>query len=393
VLNPDRIDWIFREQSHIGVVCEDIEVTIAEYELLGYTFVLRSGTLTPRRPGMGPQDPFAARSAWSLQGPSACRAGRGSPTVARSPICGPPRGHDHVEHVGYYVDDLAAASALLQERGFPAGDDGRRAMTRAARWGSATTRTPSGARIELEDGPMRKRMLAEQFARVRSGEPRRARVPAVRRSDPGASANDRARAGDRMNDAPENRGAPRARPTDRGGDWPPAFTTSTPSSVTRPPPAPAAASAAARRPVARERRAPPCSLGGAGPDGLVVLRYRPSLWSTALECYPRRALPVAPGAAGTWARAARADGGRASRMPVHRARSASSWARARTTASPRGERSTRASASPTASRLGAGPLNFFLRARAMSDSRSEGAPRPPSRAAEDASSRGSRRAP
>lgn len=26
-------------------------------------------------------------------------------------------------------------------------------------------------------------------------------------------------------------------------------------------------------------------LGGEGPDGLAVLRFRPSLWSTALECY------------------------------------------------------------------------------------------------------------
>lgn len=26
-------------------------------------------------------------------------------------------------------------------------------------------------------------------------------------------------------------------------------------------------------------------LGGAGPDGLAVLRFRPSLWSEALECY------------------------------------------------------------------------------------------------------------
>ena len=26
-------------------------------------------------------------------------------------------------------------------------------------------------------------------------------------------------------------------------------------------------------------------LGGAGPDGLAVLRFRPSLWSQALECY------------------------------------------------------------------------------------------------------------
>lgn len=64
MLDPDRLDWIFRTQSYIGVICEDIETTIAEYELLGYTFALRAGTVTLRRPGLGRQDPFSARSAW-----------------------------------------------------------------------------------------------------------------------------------------------------------------------------------------------------------------------------------------------------------------------------------------------------------------------------------------
>jgi hypothetical protein len=31
-------------------------------------------------------------------------------------------------------------------------------------------RTPSGVRIELEDGPMRKRIIEEQFERVRQGD-------------------------------------------------------------------------------------------------------------------------------------------------------------------------------------------------------------------------------
>lgn len=167
MLNPDKPDWIFREQSHIGVVCEDIEKTIAEYELLGYTFALRSGSVVLRRPGLGPQDPFSARSAWSLQGPPHVELGEiaGAGGV---PHLWPSRGHDHVDHVGYWVDDLAAASAVLEANGFPleatpAGDDTRPL-------GFCYHRTPSGARIELEDGPMRKQILAEQFARVRAGE-------------------------------------------------------------------------------------------------------------------------------------------------------------------------------------------------------------------------------
>jgi ribosomal protein S18 acetylase RimI-like enzyme len=35
-------------------------------------------------------------------------------------------------------------------------------------------------------------------------------------------------------------------------------------------------------------------VGGAGPDGLAVLRFRPSLWSTALECYLAELYVVPP---------------------------------------------------------------------------------------------------
>jgi catechol 2,3-dioxygenase-like lactoylglutathione lyase family enzyme len=167
VLDPEKPNWIFREQSHIGIVCADIDRTIAEYELLGYTFVLRTGSATMRRPGLGPQEPFSARTAWSLQGPPHVELAEVADIGGR-PYLWPSRGHDHVEHVGYWVDDLAAASALLAELGYPleatpAGDE-------TAPLGFCYHRTPSGARIELEDGPMRKRILEEQFARVRRGD-------------------------------------------------------------------------------------------------------------------------------------------------------------------------------------------------------------------------------
>lgn len=167
MLHPDAPDWIFREISHVGLIVEDIEKTMEEYGRLGYTFALRSGEVTLRRPGHGPQEPFTARSAWSLQGPPHIElgevAGRGS-----EPSLWPLRGGDYVDHAGYWVDDLAAASAALEACGFPlemtpAGDDTRPL-------GFCYHRTPSGARIELEDGPMRKAILAEQFERVRKGE-------------------------------------------------------------------------------------------------------------------------------------------------------------------------------------------------------------------------------
>ena len=167
VLDPEQPGWIFSEPSHIGVICEDIEKTMAEYERLGYTFAFRSGSVTLRRPGLGPQEEFTARSAWSLQGPPHIELGEVA-GLGGLPHIWPPRGHDHVDHVGYWVDDLAAASARLEELGYPlemtpAGDETRPL-------GFCYHRTPSGARIELEDGPMRKRILAEQFERVRRGE-------------------------------------------------------------------------------------------------------------------------------------------------------------------------------------------------------------------------------
>jgi catechol 2,3-dioxygenase-like lactoylglutathione lyase family enzyme len=167
MLDPSVPGWIFREQSHVGIVCEDIERTIAEYEQLGYTFVLRSGETVLRRPGLPAQEPFTVRSAWSLQGPPNIELGEVA-NAGPQPHLWPSRGHDHVEHVGYWVEDLAAASTCLQKLGFPleatpAGDDTRPL-------GFCYHRTPSGARIELEDGPMRKQLLAEQFARVRSGD-------------------------------------------------------------------------------------------------------------------------------------------------------------------------------------------------------------------------------
>jgi catechol 2,3-dioxygenase-like lactoylglutathione lyase family enzyme len=167
MLDPTLPGWIFSEQSHVGIVCEDIERTIAEYQKLGYTFVLRSGETVLRRPGLDPQGPFTVRSAWSLQGPPHIELGEVA-NAGPQPHLWPSRGHDHVDHVGYWVEDLAAASASLQELGFPleatpAGDDTRPL-------GFCYHRTPSGARIELEDGPMRKQLLAEQFARVRSGD-------------------------------------------------------------------------------------------------------------------------------------------------------------------------------------------------------------------------------
>jgi catechol 2,3-dioxygenase-like lactoylglutathione lyase family enzyme len=167
VFDPTSSDWIFREQSHIGIICADIDRTMAEYGQLGCTFALRAGEITLRRPGLGPQQPFFARSAWSLQGPPHVELGEvvGSGGL---PHLWPDYGHDHVDHVGYWVDDLAAASAELERLGFPL--EATPAGDALEPLGFCYHRTPSGARIELEDGPMRKRLLAEQFARVRSGD-------------------------------------------------------------------------------------------------------------------------------------------------------------------------------------------------------------------------------
>ncbi|MBM3678088.1 MAG: VOC family protein, partial [Actinobacteria bacterium] len=108
--SPDAPAWIFKQISHVGLIVVDIERTMEEYGRLGFTFVLRSGEVTIRRPGMGPQDPFTARSAWSLQGPPHIELGE---VVGKSsePQVWVDRGHDYVDHAGYWVDDLARASA------------------------------------------------------------------------------------------------------------------------------------------------------------------------------------------------------------------------------------------------------------------------------------------
>src|SRR5271169_3091692 len=111
-------EWIFKEQSHVGIVCADIERTMAEYGKLGYTFALRAGEMTLRRPGLGLQDPFYARSAWSLQGPPHLELAEVA-DAGGLPHLWPSRGHDHADHVGYWVEDLVAASAVLERLGFP----------------------------------------------------------------------------------------------------------------------------------------------------------------------------------------------------------------------------------------------------------------------------------
>ena len=160
------LTWIFSEMSHFGIIVTDIERTIADYEQLGYAFALRSGGVELRRPGLPPQ-PLQARSAWSLQGPPHIELGE-VVGLGGDPTPWPDRGHDYVDHVGYWVDDLPAASALLEAHGFPLELTPASDATRPT--GFCYHRTPHGARIELEDGPMRKRILQEQFERIRRGE-------------------------------------------------------------------------------------------------------------------------------------------------------------------------------------------------------------------------------
>jgi|GEM_PF-2711928 len=167
MIDPEAPGWIFRDQSHIGVISADLDRTLAEYGLLGYTFAVRSGPARLWRAGIGVQEPFVVRSAWSLQGPPHIEVSE-TADVGHEPFIWPARGGDYVDHAGYWVDDLTAASARLVELGFPL--ELTPASDAGGPIGFCYHRTPSGARIELEDGPMRKALLAEQFARVRSGD-------------------------------------------------------------------------------------------------------------------------------------------------------------------------------------------------------------------------------
>jgi hypothetical protein len=160
---------VFGEMSHWGLICLDIDKTIAEYERLGYRFSRRDARLQLWRPGVGNLPEFVARSAWSIQGAPHLELGEVM-DAGSEPYLWPRRDHDYVDHVGYFVDDIVAASGFLEARGFPL------EVTPAA--GAPTVswfcyhRTPSGGRIELQDGPGFKRSLAARIARVLGGDER-----------------------------------------------------------------------------------------------------------------------------------------------------------------------------------------------------------------------------
>jgi catechol 2,3-dioxygenase-like lactoylglutathione lyase family enzyme len=160
---------IFGEMSHWGLICVDMDKTIAEYERLGYRFSRRDARLQLWRPEIGFVPEFDVRSAWSIQGKPHLELGEAM-GVGGEPYLWPRRDHDHVDHVGYFVDDIATASRFLQSHGFPL------EVTQAAGApevsGFCYHRTPSGARIELQDGPVFKKFLAERIARVLSGDDR-----------------------------------------------------------------------------------------------------------------------------------------------------------------------------------------------------------------------------
>ena len=166
-LESDFTQSIFGEMSHWNIVCVDIDSTIREYERLGYRFSRRDATLQLWRPGIGELPEFTVRSAWSIQGTPHLELGEAM-DAGPEPYLWPRRDHDYVDHVGYFVDDLAEASTILEAHGFPL------EMTLAEGAPSATVfcyhRTPSGARVELQDGPVFKALLAARIERVMAGD-------------------------------------------------------------------------------------------------------------------------------------------------------------------------------------------------------------------------------
>ncbi len=160
---------LFGEMSHWGLICVDIDKTIADYERLGYRFSRRDAKLDLWRPDVGRLPEFTVRSAWSIQGAPHLELGEAM-DAGSEPYLWPRREHDYVDHVGYFVEDLVAASRLLQANGFPL------EVTLAAGAPTVTWfcyhRTPSGGRIELQDGPGFKPSLAARIERVLSGDER-----------------------------------------------------------------------------------------------------------------------------------------------------------------------------------------------------------------------------
>jgi catechol 2,3-dioxygenase-like lactoylglutathione lyase family enzyme len=136
---------MFDDVSHVGVVVDDLDRAIEHYaSAFGWRFSerLRMGPLELHAPGE-PSGllPVDLQVAWSVDSAPPLELICGG----QETLWGVPRGEHRIHHIGYWVDDIAAAAARARAGGYEpevllTADGGR---------GFGYYRGPGGMRIEL----------------------------------------------------------------------------------------------------------------------------------------------------------------------------------------------------------------------------------------------------
>jgi catechol 2,3-dioxygenase-like lactoylglutathione lyase family enzyme len=131
------------EFFHVGVIVEDLEAAMAEFAAtLGLEF---------NEPHESTYGDSHIHVCYSLQGPPSVELIQGEPGSMWSTSDG-----SRADHVGYFVDDLEATRARLEDAGMPVDIDG---MAFGGRFTYHRMRH-TGMRIELIDAARREPLLA-----------------------------------------------------------------------------------------------------------------------------------------------------------------------------------------------------------------------------------------
>ncbi len=135
----------FNDVSHVGVVVDDLPRAIEHYaSAFGWRFSepIRMGPIELHAPGEPSGTvPVDLQVAWSLDSapPYELIAG------PRDGLWGVPAGEHRIHHIGYWVDDIAAAAKRARDAGYAP----ELLLTPEGERGFGYYRRPDGLRIEL----------------------------------------------------------------------------------------------------------------------------------------------------------------------------------------------------------------------------------------------------
>jgi hypothetical protein len=155
VLERENLEglWTMQTASHIGIVVKDLEKGLREFgSSLEYDWVTTYDAETPVRSGDGSVRVVRVQTRWATIGPPHIELIQSVPgTVWET------QNDSEIHHIGFWVDDLAAASERLAKLGFPleATFDSESSQPTAFAYHSR----PGAVRIELTDSSRRGQLL------------------------------------------------------------------------------------------------------------------------------------------------------------------------------------------------------------------------------------------